>query len=88
MSGSLALVQDVEQWLQDFDADGLLTLALLAEAGDEGLTLIRLTDREDADTAEMSFWVADFVARRVHVFSFMSAPSPPGSSIFSWTAQS
>lgn len=65
---NLHLPQDVENWLQDFDADGLLTLALLAEAGDEGLTLIRLTDREDADTADMSFWVADFVARIQHLF--------------------
>lgn len=67
----------MEQWLQDFDADGLLTLALLAEAGDEGLALIRLTDREDADTAEMSFWVADFVARRVRCcYYFLAQPAP------------
>ena len=59
---SVGCPPDVEQWLRDFDAESLLTSALLAEAGDEGLTLIRLTDREDADTAEMSFWVAEFVA--------------------------
>ena len=74
---TIIIPEDVEQWLQDFDAEGLLTLALLAEAGDEGLALIRLTDREDADTAEMSFWVADFVARRVMFLLFLSTASPP-----------
>ncbi|CAE7766372.1 unnamed protein product [Symbiodinium sp. CCMP2592] len=57
------------QWLSRLTSQRILLLAMLADAGDEGLLLIRAVDREDVDLSELSNHVRAFHDRVVWLFS-------------------
>ena len=50
-------------YLQSFTAEGLCQLAMLADAGDEGLMLVRAMDKENVDMAEIATVVHSFQSR-------------------------
>ena len=53
----------VRNWLATVSSEELLQLALLADAADEGLLLVRQMDREQFDLATLHSSVGDFVER-------------------------
>ena len=53
----------VRNWLATVSSEDLLQLALLADAADEGLVLVRQMDREQFDLATLHSSVGDFVER-------------------------
>jgi len=53
----------VRNWLATVSSEDLLQLALLADAADEGLLLVRQMDREQFDLATLHASVGDFVER-------------------------
>ena len=58
----------VRNWLKNISSEDLLQLALLADATDEGLLLVRQLDCEQYDLASLQSSVADFVARLDFLF--------------------
>ncbi len=55
-------------WLQNITSEGLVQLAMCADAADEGLQLIRFADDEDMDIATVLFHVGQFLARADALF--------------------
>ena len=49
--------------LENITAEKLLTLAMLVDAGDEGLALVRQVDDEQVDLASVQRYVSEFLAR-------------------------
>ena len=58
----------VRDWLKSITSEDILQLALLADASDEGLLLVRQLDCEHFDLASLQSTVADFVARLDFLF--------------------
>lgn len=67
-SGQLA-----RQYLEDLTQEQLIQLALLADAGDEGLLLVRAMDHENLDAAEISTHVTAFIDRITALFQHRGA---------------
>ncbi len=55
-------------WLQNVTSEGLVQLAMCADAADEGLQLIRFADDEEMDIAAVLFHVGQFLARADALF--------------------
>lgn len=55
--------QVAQTWLQSVTSECLVTLAMLADAGDEGLALVRQVDDEQTDIASLQRIVAEFLDR-------------------------
>lgn len=55
--------QVAHSWLQHVTSEMLVTLAMLADAGDEGMTLVRQVDDEQADIGCLQRVVAEFLDR-------------------------
>jgi len=53
--------QVAQAWLNGITSETLVTLAMLADAGDEGLALVRQVDDEQTDIACLQRIVADFL---------------------------
>ena len=52
-----------QAWLQNLNSETLVTLAMLADAGDEGLSLVRQVDDEQTDVASLQRIVSQFLDR-------------------------
>lgn len=61
-------------WLKGVNGEKLLQLAMLADAGDEGLCLVRFCDDENVDPAELQTHVGDFVDRLQLLFTHKEVP--------------
>ena len=58
----------VKNWLRTVSNPDLLQLALLADATDESLVLVRNMDREQLDLATLHATIANFVERVDFIF--------------------
>ena len=67
-SGQLA-----RRYLEELTQEQLVQLALLADAGDEGLLLVRAMDHENLDAAEISTHVTAFIDRITALFQHRGA---------------
>jgi len=56
------------QWVEHLDAEKLLMLAMMADASDEGLCLIRQVDDESTDVASLQSLVVSFLERTDMLF--------------------
>ena len=65
--------QLARQYLEDLTQEQLVQLALLADAGDEGLLLVRAMDHETLDAAEISTQVTAFIDRITVLFQHRAA---------------
>ena len=52
-----------QAWLQNLNSDTFVTLAMLADAGNEGLNLVRQVDDEQTDIASLQRIVSQFLDR-------------------------
>ena len=65
--------QLARQYLEDLTQEQLAQLAMLADAGDEGLLLVRVMDHESLDAAEISTHVTAFIDRITVLFQHKAA---------------
>ena len=59
-----AVGKHVKQWLDDFSSEAVLALAMVADASDESLLLIRQVDDEAVDSSELGNYVQALFAQR------------------------
>lgn len=65
--------QLARRYLEDLTQEQLVQLALLADAGDEGLLLVRAMDHDSLDAAEISTHVTAFIDRITVLFQHRAA---------------
>ncbi|CAJ1400606.1 unnamed protein product [Effrenium voratum] len=73
-----AVGKHVKQWLDDFSSEAVLALAMVADASDESLLLIRQVDDEAVDSSELGNYVQGFADRIQALFAQRQALTTVG----------